>query len=119
MAVTITRVPSQEQPMWIDEEVWLPRSKLVGLQFADAADFEQCRAFLWEDPDRYCEIYSRSQLIVVRKTDAHLFAGAGLRYTEVELFDPDALSPEERYEAEKAMVQEAMALFVERLRREQ
>ena len=80
------------------DEIWPPSSALVGMQFATAEDLERCQALLREHLDCYREVYKKTLLVVVRKTDAHLFAEAGLTYTEREVVDGDQMlrSPEER-----------------------
>jgi hypothetical protein len=57
-------------------------------------------------------------MMAVRKTDAHLVAEAGLSYTELELRDMDDIPPEEARRIERALIDEWMPRFVERLRRE-
>jgi hypothetical protein len=105
--------------MWTDvDDIWPAAASLVGLQFATQADFERCRDLLWEHPDRYHEPYPESLMVAVRKVDAHLVAAAGLAYTEVKLRDMDDIPPEEARRIERALIDEYMPQFVERLRRE-
>ena len=105
--------------MWLDlDNVWPAARSLVGLQFTNAADFERCQAVLWEYPDRFHEAYPESLMVAVRKTDVHLLAEAGLDYTELELRDMDDLPPEKARRIERALINEWMPRFVERLRRQ-
>lgn len=100
------------------DELWPPASELVGLQFATAADFARCRAILWEHPDSVVGMDAEARYVVVRKRDAHLFAEAGLAYTWTEFADPIALTPQERYELERAMIDAVKPRFRQRLRGE-
>ena len=59
-----------------------------------------------------------ANLLMVRKTDAHLLKDAGLHYKELELRDPPELSPEEAYERDRVACQAAMHWFLKRLRQE-
>jgi hypothetical protein len=55
----------------------------------------------------------------VRKVDTPTLAAAGLVYREFQLRDMDDLPPERARQIERALIDERMPHFVERLRREQ
>ena len=101
-----------------DEELFPPASSLVGLQFATESDFQACQAILREDLERFRLVNEYALYAVVRKVDIHLFAKAGLHYTEQGLEEPSDLSSEDAYSLDRAMINEWMPRFVERLRRD-
>jgi hypothetical protein len=47
-----------------------------------------------------------------------LITETGLPYREIELINMDDLPPQERYEAQRELIQEQMPAFLERLRRQ-
>lgn len=100
------------------DELWPPASELVGLQFATAADFARCRTILWEHPDSVLGMDAEACYVVVHKRDVHLFAEAGLGYTAMEFTDPAVLTPQERYELERAMIDAVKPRFRQWLRGE-
>ena len=94
--------------MWIDvdtDEIWPHASKLIGLEFSTDEQFEKCQSILWEDLDRWCLLNPEARYAVVRKSDAHLFAEAGLNYREIPLADVNALPTEERLRLERKAIQ--------------
>jgi hypothetical protein len=104
--------------VWVDvEDVWPAAASLAGLQFATDEDFERCRTWLSERPERFYEAYPESLMIAVRKADATLIADAGLPYTTVVLRDMDDLPPEEARRIERALIDEWTPRFIERLQR--
>ena len=105
--------------MWIDvDEVWPAAKDLVGLRFATAEEFERCSALLEEHPELFSELYPDSLTVTVRKADAGMLATAGLTYLEFPLKDMDDMPPEQARQIERALIDEWMPRFVERLRRE-
>ena len=106
--------------MWIDvEDVWPSARELVGLRFASAEDFERCQALLRQHPETFSELYPETLTATVRKSDMPTLAAAGCAYREFARRDMDDLPPEEARKIERAMIDEWMPRFVERLRREQ
>ena len=100
------------------DELWPDSASLVGLQFETTEDFQRAQALLWEHLDMYRWVWEQSRTIAVRKTDAHLFACAGLAYAEVQIrADDEPLSAEEQAEY-RAWMHEAFTEFVARLRQE-
>ena len=106
--------------MWIeiDDELFRPRSSLVGLWFDSEEEFLHCEQLCWRH-HCYYEADREVNLLIVRKTDAHIFKEAGLKYREIEQRDPPELSPEEAYERDKAACQAAMQWYLKRLQEEQ
>lgn len=100
------------------EELWPSASSLVGLQFATDADFERCQGIIREQRDRFYLVNPEERYLIVRRTDSHLITETGLSYREIELIDLDDLPPQERYERQRAMIQEQMPAFLERLRQQ-
>jgi hypothetical protein len=106
--------------MWIDlDEIWPSTKELVGVQFASADDFERCQALLAERQELFSELYPETLTAAVRKVDTPTLAAAGLVYREFQLRDMDDLPPERARQIERALIDEWMPHFVERLRREQ
>lgn len=101
------------------DELWPAASSLVGLQFATDADFERGLAILRDHWGTFRLHRREDRYIIVRRTDAHLFSEAGLSYSEFEVMDMDDLPPLERYECQRAMIEEQMPAFLERLRQQQ
>ena len=99
-----------------DEELFPPPSSLVGLHFATDSDFQACQAILWENLERFRLVNEYAHYAVVRKADVHLFAKAGLDFTQQEFQGTDELSPEDTYSLDRAMIDEWLPRFVERLR---
>jgi hypothetical protein len=99
-----------------DEELFPPASSLVGLHFTDNSGFQACQAILWENLDRFRLVNEYARYTLVRKADVHLFAEAGLDFTRQEFQGSDELSPEDAYALDRAMIDEWMPRFVERLR---
>ncbi|HZS02713.1 MAG TPA: hypothetical protein VFE37_28635 [Chloroflexota bacterium] len=100
------------------DELWPDSASLVGLRFESDADFERAQALLWEHLDVYRWVWEHLRTIAVRKSDASLFAAAGLAYTEVPIRgDDEPLSAEEQAQYREWM-HAAFTEFVERLRRE-
>ena len=64
--------------MWINlDELYPPRATLVGMQFENDADFDRCLDLLSDHLECYDEVYLNEKMVVVRKTDTHIFAEAG------------------------------------------
>jgi hypothetical protein len=100
------------------EELWPSASSLVGIQLATDADYERCERIVRQQRDRFCLIHPEARYLIVRRTDSHLIAETGLPYREIELIDMDDLPPQERYEAQRELIQAQMPAFLERLRRQ-
>jgi hypothetical protein len=107
--------------MWIeiDEELFPPRKSLVGLQFADASDFERAKALVNHGLEMYQETYPGWQMIVVRRTDVPRFSALGLQFTEIDQIDDDELTPEERCRRDRGLIDYWAPILRERLRRRQ
>jgi hypothetical protein len=108
--------------MWIeiDDDLFLPREAVVGLQFPDAAEFQRCQALLWSDAlaDCYREVSPLSLVVVVRKSDLPRIAAAGLSYSTFEWSGADnAAVPEADDERTSALIARWMPVFVKRLQR--
>jgi hypothetical protein len=96
------------------DDLWPPVSSLAGLVFTSDEDFDRARAIVRRDPEAYLRAHPKQRFLVVRKTDVEHITSAGLGFEEIELLDPDTLSPEERNELDREMifgeeVQRAMA----------
>lgn len=109
--------------MWIEieDDLFLPREAVVGLQFPDAAEFQRCQALLWSDAliDCYREVSPLSLVVVVRKSDLPRLAATGLNYGTFEWAGADSAAlPEEDDERASALIARWMPVFVERLQRE-
>ena len=108
--------------MWIeiDDELFLPRDEVVGLQFPTAEEFQRCQALLWSDGfvDCYREVSPLSLVVVVRKSDRHRFDAAGLSYRAFEWDHADTQVAEDASDPTQALIAKWMPAFVERLRRE-
>jgi hypothetical protein len=109
--------------MWIeiDDDLFLPRDAVIGLQFPDATEFERCQALLWSNAliDCYREVSPLSLVVVVRKSDLPRIAAAGLTYSTFawEGADEAAVAAEDD-ERSGALIARWMPVFVERLQRE-
>lgn len=101
------------------DDLWPAATSLIGLQVATDAEFEHCQAILQQHRDRFRLINPEARYLVVRRSDTHLFAEAGLSYQEIELIELDDLPPEERYERQRVLIQEHMPQFLARLRQQQ
>ncbi len=73
--------------------------------FDSAGDFERARALLRQDPEAFHLGNSGEPYLIARKADIPRLAETGLAFRRVELVDADTLSPEERYERQRAMIQ--------------
>ena len=101
------------------DELWPAATSLVGLQFATDADFERSLAILRDHWGTFRLQRPEDRYLIVRRTDAHWFADAGISYTEFEVINLDDLPPQERYERQREMIEEQMPAFLERLRAQQ
>jgi hypothetical protein len=90
------------------DDLWPAATSLIGLQVATDAEFEHCQAILQKHRDRFRLINPEARYLVVRRSDTHLFAEAGLSYREIELIELDDLPPDERYERQRVLIQEHM-----------
>ncbi|HEY7067016.1 MAG TPA: hypothetical protein VII06_36460 [Chloroflexota bacterium] len=101
------------------DELWPPTRDLIGLLFDSEQDFKRCLSLVDEDPDAFRIVNWKEPSMVVRKRDLPRLVAAGLVYTEVELTDPDTLSPEERRQIEWEMIhsEEVQRRMAEMLRR--
>jgi hypothetical protein len=87
------------------DEFFPPVSSLAGLVFANDGDFERARALVRKNLGAYIRANPKERYLVIRKTDVERITGAGLTFEEIELHEPEPLSPEEEYEAQRAMIQ--------------
>src|SRR3712207_6707154 len=104
--------------MWIeiDDDLFLPREAVIGLQFPDAEEFQRCQALLWTHrlADCYREVSPLSLVVVVRKSDLPRIAAAGLTYTTFEWAGADdAAAPGAEDERSGALIARWMPVFVD------
>ena|SRR5712692_9650840 len=108
--------------MWleIDDDLFLPRDAVVGLQFPSAEQFQRCQALLWSEEfvECYREVSPLSRVVVVRKSDLPRFAAAGLSYSTFVWGAADASASDASAERAQALIARWMPDFVERLRRD-
>jgi hypothetical protein len=106
--------------MWIeiDDQLFLPRDEVVGLQFPSAEEFERCQALLWTAPfvECYREVSPLSLVVVVRKSDRARFEAAGLTFRTFEWEVTAAQAPADAVEPTQVLIAQWMPAFVERLR---
>jgi hypothetical protein len=85
---------------------------------ATREEYERAHALIWKPPRLYSEEYPGSLFMVVRKSDLDRLEAAALIYAEVELLDIDALPPEEARVLDREMIEQGMAILLDRMRRE-
>src|SRR2546423_13877329 len=108
--------------MWLelDDDLFLPRDAVVGLQFPSAEGFQRCQSLLWSEAfvECYREVSPLSRVVVVRKSDLPRFAATGLTYSTFEWGAADASAPDASADRAQTLITRWMPDFVERLRRE-
>lgn len=86
------------------DELWPPASALMGLLFENEEEFRRCLSVLDQEPDTYRVVNWKEPNVIVRRDELPRLRAAGLSFTEVELDDPELLSPEERYRLDSEIV---------------
>jgi hypothetical protein len=88
----------------LDEDLFPARRSLIGLQFADAHDFERAQMLTSDDPSLYAEQYPVWSMIVVRREDAARFKQLGIRFREIEQIEDEDMLPEAVARRDRALI---------------